>query len=78
MAEIAHLEQDISEIKKDLSSLRGDVSTLKTDMAVLKTEANNYATKAELEKMGRTIIMWLSGMIIASTSLILASLRFSR
>ncbi|MBI4383751.1 MAG: hypothetical protein HY579_06915 [Nitrospinae bacterium] len=71
--------------EKETLLLEQDISRIKEDVAVLKAESRNYATRedlqtvrVEIEKMGRTIIMWLSGMIIASTGTILAVLRLFR
>jgi septal ring factor EnvC (AmiA/AmiB activator) len=71
--------------EKDTVAFEQDIAKIKEDIAAIKAELKHAATKAELqevrfeiEKMGRTIIMWLSGMIIASTGIILAVPRLPR
>lgn len=70
MTETAHIEQDITQIKTDLTALREDVDELKQNVTILNTKSESFATKAEVEKMGRTIIMWLTGIIIGCTSIL--------
>lgn len=69
MADIATLEQDITRIKDDLSAL-------KTDMAAIKAEMKHLAAKEDVERMGRTLIMWNVSSIIAIAGIIVAVVKF--
>lgn len=78
MADTATLEQDIARIKEDITSL-------KTDMAVMRSKMESFATKedlqmvrAEIEHMGRTLIMWNVSSMIALAGIVVAIVRFMR
>ena len=86
MADTTHtVEQDIARIKEDIASLRTDmgkvkedVTSLKADMIGIKAEMKYFATKADLEHMGRMLIMWNVSSIIALTGIVVAIVRLLR
>jgi len=69
------IDHRVTRLENDVVSLKSDVSTLKTDVGIIKS---NYATKADIEGMGRTVIMWLAVFTVAivgvATAVLLNSL----
>jgi hypothetical protein len=67
---------DIAEVKRDIESLRlatkADIAELKTE---LKTDIANVRT--EIERMGRVIVMWNVGTLIAVASIVFAIMRYT-
>lgn len=45
-----------------LEPIRGELAALRSDVASLRT---HYATKADVEAMGREVVMWMAGMLAA-------------
>jgi coiled-coil family 90 protein len=56
---------DIAEVKSDL---KADIAKLKTEIAVVRTE---------IERMGRVIVMWNVGTLIAVASIVFAIMRYT-
>jgi chromosome segregation ATPase len=61
----SELKSDIAELKSELKS---DVAELKTEIAVVRTE---------IERMGRVIVMWNVGTLIAVASIVFAIMRYT-
>ncbi|MBI5427666.1 MAG: hypothetical protein HZA02_05215, partial [Nitrospinae bacterium] len=66
------LEQDIHQIKEDVAALRKEIAVLHEDQAVLKAEMKHFATKEDVERMGRTLIMWNVSSMIALAGIVVA------
>ena len=69
MADIADLEHDIARIKED-------VAFLKRELDVLQVRSEYFATKADVEHMGRVIIMWNISSMIALAGIVVAIVKF--
>ena len=83
--DIARIKEDIASLKTDMGRVKEDITSLKTDMAVIKAEMKGFATKedlqmvrAEIEHMGRTLIMWNVSSMIALAGIVVAIVRFMK
>ncbi|MBI5428305.1 MAG: hypothetical protein HZA02_08530 [Nitrospinae bacterium] len=69
MADTVTLEQDIHRIKEDIASIKAEMKhfATKADLEAVKGDL-----RAEIERMGRTLIMWNVSSIIALTGIVVA------
>lgn len=76
-------------IEQDIASLKVDMSRVKEDIAGIKAEMKHFATKSdlesvrgdlrtEIERMGRTLIMWIVSAMIAQAGIITAIFKLIR
>jgi hypothetical protein len=76
-------KEDIAALKEDIVRLeratKEDIAKLKEDIADLRTELRTTRAElvAEIERMGRVVIMWNVGTLIAVASVVFAILRFA-
>ncbi|HEX2245717.1 MAG TPA: hypothetical protein VHH94_05460 [Gammaproteobacteria bacterium] len=76
-------KEDIAALKEDIARLeratKEDIAKLKEDIADLRTELRTTRAElvAEIERMGRVVIMWNVGTLIAVASVVFAILRFA-
>ncbi|MBI5428510.1 MAG: hypothetical protein HZA02_09575 [Nitrospinae bacterium] len=75
-------EKDIIQIEQDVNQIKGDIVSLKSDLRNLytkiETELKYMATKADVEQMGRVLVMWMVGSIIAVSGIVFAVARYIR
>lgn len=80
MADTTHtIEQDIAKIKEDVASLKMDNAVFKTKMESFATKADLEMVKgdlkADIERMGRILIMWNVSSMIALVGIVVAIVR---
>jgi hypothetical protein len=73
-------EKDILQIERDIGQMKGDIASLKSDVRNLSTkidsELKHMATKADVEQMGRLLVMWMVGSMIAISGIVFAVARY--
>ena len=67
---VARLEDDVSEMKTDIAGIKARLDS------TLPNVATKDGVKAEVEKMGRLVIMWNVGTLIAVAAIVFGILRY--
>lgn len=78
MPDIANLEHDVNQIKVAVVSLQDNQASMREDVAAIKAELKHMATKADVEQMGRLLVMWMVGSMIAVSGIVFAVARYIR
>ncbi len=72
-------KHDIAEVKRDIEALRlATKADLRAELAELKTElkVDIAGVRTEIERMGRTIVMWNVGALLAVAGFVYTIIRF--
>lgn len=67
----------IERLESDMKEIRQEITGLRVDMAHMSGRLDHFATHADVERMGRTIIMWNVGTLIAVAGLVFAIIRYA-
>jgi hypothetical protein len=59
-----------------ISKLEDTMGQVREDLAEIKATLPHLSTKADVEKMGRSIVMWNVGTLLAVAGIIFAIVRY--